>query len=133
MMSQKNNFLLLWPINIFQNWPNLMNIIYSWYILGNVCDLLNKLLYSICIKWISKSPADSRSINLIYCLVTLRPLAYFNLCTPAMMLMIMTINFCFQGVLSLGSLGRPSFGSRIQEREEETCICAPVVIGKSLS
>jgi len=34
-----------------------------------------------------------------------------------------------QGVLSLGSLGRPSFGSRIQEREEETCICAPVVIG----
>ena len=49
-----------------------------------------------------------------------------------MMLMIMTINFCFQGVLSLGSLGRPSFGSRIQEREEETCICAPVVIGKSL-
>jgi len=34
-----------------------------------------------------------------------------------------------QGVLSLGSLGRPSFGSRIREREEETCICAPVVIG----
>jgi len=34
-----------------------------------------------------------------------------------------------QGVLHLGSLGRPSFGSRIQEREEETCICAPVVIG----
>ena len=31
----------------------------------------------------------------------------------------------------MGSLGRPSFGSRIQEREEETCICAPVVIGKS--
>eukprot|EP00093_Oithona_nana_P006644 06644.XXX_130216_107367_1 [CDS] Oithona nana genome sequencing. len=33
-----------------------------------------------------------------------------------------------QGVLHLGSL-RPSFGSRIQQREEETCICAPVVIG----
>ena len=29
----------------------------------------------------------------------------------------------------MGSL-RPSFGSRIQQREEETCICAPVVIGK---
>ena len=39
----------------------------------------------------------------------------------------------FQGVLHLGSLRTtPSFGSRmIKEREEEeTCICAPVVIGK---
>lgn len=37
-----------------------------------------------------------------------------------------------QGVLHLGtsSFGRPSFRSRIQEREEETCICAPVVIGE---
>lgn len=36
-----------------------------------------------------------------------------------------------QGVLHLGSLRTPSFGSRmIKEREEEeTCICAPVVIG----
>lgn len=34
----------------------------------------------------------------------------------------------FQGVLSLGPPIRTSFGSRIQE--EETCICAPVVIGK---
>ena len=48
--------------------------------------------------------------------------------TTTMMLMIHVINF--QGVLHLGSL-RPSFGSRIQEREEETCICAPVVIGKT--
>lgn len=30
----------------------------------------------------------------------------------------------------MGTFGRPSFGSRIKEREEETCICAPVVIGK---
>jgi len=39
-----------------------------------------------------------------------------------------------QGVLHMGSLRGISFGSRmIKEREEEeTCICAPVVIGKKI-
>ena len=38
----------------------------------------------------------------------------------------------FQGVLHMGALRATSFGTRmIKEREEEeTCICAPVVIGK---
>lgn len=35
-----------------------------------------------------------------------------------------------QGVLQLGP-PRSTFGSRIREREEETCICAPVVIGRT--
>ena len=43
-------------------------------------------------------------------------------------------SFFLQGVLHMGSLRGISFGSRmIKEREEEeTCICAPVVIGKKI-
>lgn len=51
------------------------------------------------------------------------------------LLLLIIFSFLFlQGVLHMGSLRGISFGSRmIKEREEEeTCICAPVVIGKKI-
>ena len=52
-----------------------------------------------------------------------------------LLLYLLFFSFLFsQGVLHMGSLRGISFGSRmIKEREEEeTCICAPVVIGKKI-